>query len=124
MGKFAHPNQVTFNLPRQERDRNKAAWARNSFKPGYNTKPYDELITGFPGGVRSVEVSGPSYGSRVFQARTTSSKIYLGTHSRGDTEPWEGFRATLTRRADERTRFTKTEAIAFSIEEKTSSGLQ
>ncbi|MDF1810789.1 MAG: tetratricopeptide repeat protein [Verrucomicrobiales bacterium] len=120
---YANPNVVIFNLPRQERDRFAKGWAVHGFEPGYNTRHFDELITRFPGGMRSLEIQGPSFGDRVFQARTTSSKIYLGSWTRGDTEPWEGFSATLSRAGDVRTRFTKTEAIAFSIEEKTSGGL-
>ena len=33
-----------------------------------------------------------------------------------DYESWEGFRATLVRPADRRTRFTKTEAISIEIQ--------
>lgn len=122
---YAGPNVVIFNLPRQNRDRMAAGWARHGFEPGYNTRRFNQLITAFPGGVRTLEVKGPSFGDRVFQARTTSSKIYLGTAARsGDTEPWEGFGARLTRAGDVRERFTKTEAIAFSIEEEVTGGLQ
>ncbi len=115
--KYSHPNEVVFNLPRQERDRYGATWAKLGFEPGYNTRNFDVLITSMPGGVRDLKVSGPSFGPRIFHARTTSSKLLLGTGAwRGDTEPWEGFHAHLVRPGDTRTKFTKTEAIAIQIE--------
>lgn len=111
------PNEVIFNLPRQFRDRFGTRWAQKGFEPGYNTRKYDELIRQLPEGVRDLVVQGPSFGPRKFHARTTSSKILLngGAH-RSDIEPWESFHARLVRSRDERTRFTKTEAIQIEIE--------
>ena len=111
------PNEVIFNLPRQFRDRYGTRWAQKGFEPGYNTRKFDELIRQLPEGVRDLVVQGPSFGPRKFHARTTSSKILLhgGSH-RSDIEPWEAFHARLVRSRDERTRFTKTEAIQIEIE--------
>ncbi|MDF1751451.1 MAG: hypothetical protein P1U89_01625 [Verrucomicrobiales bacterium] len=114
---YAKPNTVTLNLPRQERDRFASQWSKLGFEPGYNTRSFDTLFTSFPSGIRDMKVEGPSFGERIFHARTTSSKILLnGGAWRGDTEPWEGFHARLHRPGDTRTRFTKTEAIAIQIE--------
>ena len=113
---YSHPNELVINLPRQERDRFKSAWAKSGFEPGYNTRNYDELITRFPRGIRDYKISGPSFGDRVFEARTTSSKILLHGHAwRGDSEPWEGFAAVLRRSGETREKFTKTEQIEISI---------
>jgi hypothetical protein len=111
------PNEVIFNLPRQFRDRYGTRWAQKGFEPGYNTRKFDELIRQLPEGVRDLVVQGPSFGPRKFHARTTRSKILLhgGSH-RSDIEPWEAFHARLVRSRDERTRFTKTEAIQIEIE--------
>lgn len=111
------PNEVIFNLPRQFRDRFAKNWSETGFEPGYNTRKYDELIRQLPGGIRDLVVQGPSFGERKFHARTTSSKILLtgGAH-RADIEPWESFHARLVRSREERTRFTKTEAIEIEIE--------
>ena len=114
---FATPNQVVINLPRQDRDRFGKTWAQLGFEPGYNTRTFETLITRMPSGIRDLKISGPSFGERVIHARTTASKILLGGGwNRQDFEPWEGFRSTLVRPADRRTRFTKTEAIALRIE--------
>ncbi len=112
-----HPNEVIFNLPRQFRDRFGTSWAQKGFEPGYNTNKYDELIRQLPNGIRDLVVQGPSFGERKFHARTTSSKILLsGGAGRSDIEPWESFHARLVRSREERTRFTKTEAIEIEIE--------
>ncbi|MEM9016090.1 MAG: hypothetical protein AAGC68_03690 [Verrucomicrobiota bacterium] len=115
--KVVHPNEVVFNLPRQFRDRFAKNWGELGFEPGYNTRKYDELIRRLPGGIRDLVVSGPSLGDRKIHARTTSSKILLngGSH-RPDIEPWEAFHARLVRNREERTRFTKTEAIQIEVE--------
>lgn len=109
-------NEVIMNLPRQFRDRFANNWAQTGFEMGYNTRKYDELIRRLPQGIRDMEVKGPSFGPRVFSARTTSSKILLngGAH-RADIEPWEGFYAQLNRSGDSRQKFTKTEAIEIEI---------
>ncbi len=114
---YAHPNELVINLPRQERDRYADSWKKLGFEPGYNTRKFDELITSFPSAIRDMKISGKSFGTRVVNARTTSSKILLhGGAWRGDTEPWEAFHARLRRIEDKRTRFTKTEAIEIFIE--------
>lgn len=114
---YAKPNELVLNLPRQERKRYASHWSKLGFEPGYNTRSYDTLITRFPDGIRDMKVSGPSFGERIFHARTTSSKVLLnGGAWRGDTEPWEGFHARLHRSTDTRNKFTKTEAIAIMIE--------
>ncbi len=110
-------NEVIFNLPRQERDRFIKQWAISGFDMGYNTRKYHELIRQMPGGIRDLVVQGPSFGPRKFHARTTSSKILLnGGAGRADIEPWESFWASLNRGREERTKFTKTEAIEIQIE--------
>jgi len=110
-------NEVIFNLPRAERDRFIKGWAISGFDMGYNTRKYNELIRRLPGGIRDLVVQGPSFGPRKFHARTTSSKIFLsGGSGRADIEPWEGYWASLVRSRDERTKFTKTEAIEIQIE--------
>ena len=116
---YAHPNEVEFNLPRQDRDQYAEEWARHGFEPGYNIRKFDTLITRYPYGVRSIKVSGPSFGPRVIKGRTTSSKLLLGTWGRhwgGDSEPWEGMAFHIHRAKDKRHRFTKTEAVAIEIE--------
>ena len=111
------PNVAIFNLPNRERDRFGKTWDELGFKAGYDTKPFDELIRRLPPGVRDLKVQGPSFGNRIFHARTTSSKVLLsGGSYRNDIELWEGFHARLIRSADTRTRFTKTEAIAIEVE--------
>ncbi|MEX2579900.1 MAG: hypothetical protein WD342_12650 [Verrucomicrobiales bacterium] len=109
-------NEVIFNLPRQFRDRYSKHWSEVGFEMGYNTRQFDELIRRLPSGIRNMEVKGPSFGPRVFNARTTSSKILLngGSH-RADIEPWEGFHARLVRSRATREKFTKTEAIEIEI---------
>lgn len=110
-------NEVIFNLPRAERDRFIKGWAVSGFDMGYNTRKYNELIRRLPGGIRDLVVQGPSFGPRKFHARTTSSKIFLsGGSGRADIEPWEGYWASLYRGREERTKFTKTEAIEIQIE--------
>lgn len=110
-------NEVIFNLPRAERDRYIKGWAVSGFDMGYNTRKYNELIRQMPGGIRDVVVQGPSFGPRKFHARTTSSKIFLsGGAGRADIEPWESYWFALNRSRDERTKFTKTEAIEIQIE--------
>lgn len=114
---YAHPNELVMNLPRQERKRFADSWAKLGFEPGYNTRTFDTLITRMPSGIRDMKISGPSFAERVINARTTSSKILLhGGAWRGDSEPWEGFHARLSRSADTREKFTKTEAIEINIE--------
>ena len=111
------PNDVIFNLPRTFRDRFAADWSQSGFEAGYNTRKGDELMRRLPTGIRDLVVEGPSWGGRKFHARTTSSKILLaGTAARPDTEPWEGFSATLHRSVESREKFTKTEAIEIEIE--------
>ncbi len=111
------PNEVILNLPRTFRDRFAKNWSEAGFEPGYNTIPYDELVRRYPAGIRDLVAQGPSFGGRKFHARTTSSKVLLsGGAGRADTEPWEGFYATLHRTEDTRDRFTKTEAIEIEIE--------
>jgi len=109
-------NVVIMNLPRQFRDRFAKNWSETGFEMGYNTRHFNELIRRLPAGIRDMEVKGPSFGPRVFSARTTSSKILLngGSH-RPDIEPWEGFYASLSRSGDTREKFTKTEAIEIEI---------
>ncbi|MDF2375484.1 MAG: hypothetical protein P1U81_04530 [Verrucomicrobiales bacterium] len=110
------PNEVIFNLPRQERDRYAKGWAELGFEPGYNTRKFDELIRRLPSGIRDMDVTGPSWGGRSMSFRTTASKILLeGGQPRADIEPWESFHARLVRRGDTRERFTKTEAIEIEI---------
>jgi hypothetical protein len=110
-------NEVIINLPREEMDRYGNDWIQTNFEPGYNTIKYNELVRRFPQGIRDIVVQGPSFGPRKIHARTTSGKVllYAGAY-RNDTEPWEGFHATLRRLGDTRTRFTKTEAIELEIE--------
>jgi hypothetical protein len=111
------PNEVIFNLPRQDRDRFAKSWAELGFEPGYNTRNYTELMRRPPNGIRDLVVQGPSFGPRKFHARTTSSKVLLdGGAGRADIEAWESFYAVLRRPADSRTKFTKTEAIEIEIE--------
>lgn len=111
------PNEVIFNLPRQDRDRFAKSWSELGFEPGYNTRHYDELMRRPPNGIRDLVVQGPSFGPRKFHARTTSSKVLLdGGAGRADIEAWESFYASLRRPADSRTKFTKTEAIEIEIE--------
>lgn len=110
-------NEVIFNLPRAERDRFIKGWSVSGFDMGYNTRKYHELIRQMPGGIRDVVVQGPSFGPRKFHARTTSSKIFLnGGAGRADIEPWEGYWFSLNRGREQRTKFTKTEAIEIQIE--------
>lgn len=110
------PNEVIFNLPRQERDRYGQGWAELGFEPGYNTRKFNELIRRLPHGIRDMDVTGPSWGGRSMSFRTTASKILLeGGQPRADIEPWESFHARLVRRGDTRERFTKTEAIEIEI---------
>ncbi|MDF1658385.1 MAG: hypothetical protein P1U58_12295, partial [Verrucomicrobiales bacterium] len=110
------PNEVIMNLPRQERDRYANGWKELGFDPGYNTRKFNELIRGYPSGIRDMDVNGPSWGGRSMSFRTTSSKILLrGGAPRADTEPWESFHAYLVRTGDTRERFTKTEAIEIEI---------
>lgn len=110
-------NEVIFNLPRQDRERFKKQWAISGFDMGYNTRMYNEVVRAFPDGIRDLVVQGPSFGPRKFHARTTSNKILLtGGADRPDTEPWEGFYASLRRSKESREKFTKTEAIEISIE--------
>jgi hypothetical protein len=86
------------------------------FEPGQNELDFATMIRNLPGGIRELEVKGPSFGPRVFQARTTSSKVLLeGWNGRADFELWEGFHCTLRRPNDSREKFTKTEAIAIDI---------
>jgi hypothetical protein len=110
-------NEVVFNLPRQDRDRYLKQWQISGFDMGYNTRNFAELIRQYPTGIRDVVVQGPSFGPRKFHARTTSSKILLnGGAGRADMEPWESFWFSLYRGRNERTKFTKTEAIEIQIE--------
>lgn len=110
-------NTVTFNLPRQDRDRYANSWKLDGFEPGRNPRTFDQLIRRMPNGIRDMVVEGPSFGPRKIEARTTSSKILLsGWAGRADIEPWESFAAALVRSGDTRERFTKTEAIALQIE--------
>lgn len=114
---YAKRNEVTFNLPRSEKDRYEKEWMKRGFESGYNTRTFDTLITHYPHGIRDMKIQGASFGPRIFHARTTSSKILLHAGAgRSDSEPWEGFHARLTRSNDRRTRFSKTEAIALMIE--------
>lgn len=111
------PNTVTLNLPRQFRDRFATNWSQTGFEPGYNTIPYNVLVRRYPSGIRDLVAEGPSFAGRKFHARTTSNKVLLsGGAGRADTEPWEGFYATLHRNHENRDRFTKTEAIEIEIE--------
>jgi hypothetical protein len=110
-------NEVIFNLPRAERERFIKGWAVGGFDMGYNTRKYNELIRAMPGGIRDVVVQGPSFGTRKFHARTTSGKIFLsGGAGRADIEPWESYWFSLNRGREDRTKFTKTEAIEIQIE--------
>ncbi|MDF1659342.1 MAG: hypothetical protein P1U58_17125 [Verrucomicrobiales bacterium] len=110
------PNEVIFNLPRQDRDKYGKSWAELGFEPGYNTRKFDDLIRRLPNGIRDMDVKGPSWGPRTMSFRTTSSKILLtGGQPRPDIEPWESIHARLIRSRDERERFTKTEAIEIEI---------
>jgi hypothetical protein len=110
-------NEVIFNLPRAERERFIKGWAVGGFDMGYNTRKYNELIRAMPGGIRDVVVQGPSFGPRKFHARTTSGKIFLsGGAGRADIEPWESYWFSLNRGREDRTKFTKTEAIEIQIE--------
>jgi len=112
-----HPNEVTFNLPRQDRDRFRRSWEELGFEPGYTTINYIHGMRRPPSGIRDLVVQGPSFGPRKFRARTTSSRILLtGGAWRADIEPWESFYARLSRPSDRRRRFTKTEAIEIEIE--------
>jgi len=115
--KATHPNTFKIDLPRQLRDQRGEEWKRRGFEPGYNTRHFDTLIRRMPYGIRDMVVKGPSFGPRVFHARTTSGKVLLhgGSH-RPDFEPWEGFHARLSRIEEERESFTKTEAIEIEIE--------
>ena len=111
------PNQVVLNLPRQFRDRFATNWSQAGFEPGYNTIPYNVLVRRYPSGIRDLVAEGPSFAGRKFHARTTSNKVLLsGGAGRADTEPWEGFYASLYRNHENRDRFTKTEAIEIEIE--------
>ena len=109
-------NVATFYLPAQAEDRHGAAWSRLGFKRGENRLPYNILYRDLPSAVREVTVSGPSFGPRKLEARTTSNSLLLDTGNRADMELWEGFLCRLVRPDDRREGFRKTEAIAFSIE--------
>ncbi|MDF1740227.1 MAG: hypothetical protein P1U86_13790 [Verrucomicrobiales bacterium] len=109
-------NVVIMNLPRQFRDRFAKNWSQSGFEMGENTRHFNELIRRLPAGIREMEVKGPSFGPRIYKARTTSNKILLnGGAGRADIEPWEGFYASLARSRDTREKFTKTEAIEIEI---------
>jgi len=110
------PNMAMFNLPSQERERFGRSWEVLGFQPGQNDLDFATMVRNLPGGIRELEVKGPSFGPRIVQARTTSSKVLLeGWNGRADFELWEGFHCTLRRPNDSREKFTKTEAIAIDI---------
>lgn len=109
-------NLATFYLPVQAESSMGTTWSRLGFKKGENVCPFNIIYRDLPSGVREVTVSGPSFGPRKLQARTTSNDLLLSTGNRADMELWEGFACRLVRPNDRREGFRKTEAIAFSIE--------
>ncbi|MCB1064389.1 MAG: tetratricopeptide repeat protein [Verrucomicrobiae bacterium] len=109
-------NIATFYLPAQAEKSLGTTWSRLGFKKGENVCPFNIIYRDLPSGVREVTVSGPSFGPRKLQARTTSNDLLLSTGNRADMELWEGFACRLVRPNDRREGFRKTEAIAFSIE--------
>ncbi len=110
-------NQAMFNLSSAVKDTYEKSWSQIGFKSGQNQRPFNELVRQLPSGVRDVKVWGPSFGPRIFHARTTSNKVHLhGRLHRADAELWEGFQCRLVRPQDTRTRKTKTESIAIMIE--------
>ena len=101
---YAQFNTAVFNLPNAERDRFGTHWGELGFEPGYNTRTFHELIRNLPNGIRDIVVEGPSFGTRKFHARTTSSRILLaGRSHRADIELWEAFHCCLIRPSDRRT---------------------
>ncbi|MDA7597716.1 hypothetical protein N8813_02195 [bacterium] len=109
-------NRAIFHLPGAAGDTYDAAWERLGFKRGHNVTPYNVLYRTLPNGVREVTVQGPSFAKLQLHARTTSNKLLLRARGfRADMELWEGFICQLVRPGDERDRFTKTEAIEFSV---------
>ncbi len=110
-------NNAMFNLSSSVKDRYENSWNQIGFKSGQNERTFGELVRQLPSGIRDVKVWGPSFGPRVFHARTTSNKVHLsGRLHRADAELWEGFQCRLVRPRDTRTRITKTESISIMIE--------
>ncbi len=109
-------NIANFYLPVQAQDSQGTNWARLGFEKGANPLPYNIMYRDLPNAVREVTISGPSFGPRALEARTTSNNLLLSTGNRADMELWEGFLCRLTRPTDRRHRVVKTEAIEFTIE--------
>ncbi len=110
-------NRAMFNLSSAVKDRYESSWNQIGFKSGQNERTFSELVRQLPSGIRDVKVWGPSFGPRVFHARTTSNKVHLsGRLHRPDAELWEGFQCRLVRPTATRTRITKTESISIMIE--------
>lgn len=109
-------NIANFYLPVQAQDSQGTTWSRLGFKKGDNFCPYNIMYRDLPSSVREVTISGPSFGPRKLEARTTSNNLLLSTGNRADMELWEGFLCRLTRPGDRRHRVVKTEAIKFTIE--------
>ncbi len=111
-------NRAIFHLPGTVADRYETSWERLGFKRGHNVTPYNVLYGTLPNGVREVTVQGPSFAKLRLHARTTSNKLLLSARGfRNDIELWEGFICRLVKPGDDRDRFTKTEAIEFSVSE-------
>ncbi|MCB1127327.1 MAG: hypothetical protein KDM81_12585, partial [Verrucomicrobiae bacterium] len=109
-------NTANFYLPVQAEDSQGTNWSRLGFKKGDNYCPYNIMYRDLPSAVREITISGPSFGPRKLEARTTSNNLLLSTGNRADMELWEGFLCRLTRPSDRRHRVVKTEAIKFTIE--------
>lgn len=110
-------NNAMFNLSSAVKDRYESSWNTIGFKSGQNERTFGELVRQLPSGIRDVKVWGPSFGPRIFHARTTSNKVHLsGRLHRADSELWEGFQCRLVRPRETRTRITKTESISIMIE--------
>ncbi len=109
-------NIANFYLPVQAQDSQGTTWSRLGFQKGDNFCPYNIMYRDLPSSVREITISGPSFGQRKLEARTTSNNLLLSTGNRADMELWEGFLCRLTRPNDRRHRVVKTEAIKFTIE--------
>lgn len=109
-------NIANFYLPVQAQDSQGTNWDRLGFEKGANPLPYNIMYRDLPNAVREITISGPSFGQRKLEARTTSNNLLLSTGNRADMELWEGFLCRLTRPQDRRHRVVKTEAIEFTIE--------
>jgi len=110
-------NKAVFNLPGANEDRYGTTWAQSGFKRGMNEFTFDQLIRREPPGVRDITITGPSFGPRKIEIGANNNRLLIsGEFYRNDIELWEGFGGRLTRPADRRERWTKTEAFRLQIE--------